>query len=289
MPTESLPDTDAPGSPLHRVDFPDDPRIADYRCIRDRAMARARGLLVAEGRFVVRTLLEGSRFSPRSILVTDAAMRSLGDVLAPDSRSCPVYVASQSVMNAVAGFDIHRGCLAVAERGPDLRPQALIESDRGRASILLLLDGVNNHDNVGGVFRSALAFGAGGVLCSGDTVDPLYRKAIRVSMGAALRLPFSPVADLSETATMLKQAGYRLVALSAGKRAARLESAAPVRGQNQRVVLMLGSEGAGLGDEASSLADEVVRIPMRPGVDSLNVAAAAAIALWRFAPPDRLV
>ncbi len=255
----------------------------------DREMARSRGLLVAEGRFVVRTLLTATRFAPRSILLTQPALESLRDIVGTGHAPCPVYVASQEAMNEVAGFDIHRGCVAIAERGSPLGIDAIVEPKRDRASMIVLLEGVNNHDNVGGVFRSALAFGASGVLCAGATADPLYRKAIRVSMGAALRIPFACVDDLSEVAATLGRAGYRLVALSTDPGAVRLHGIESKETKASRLVLMLGSEGSGLSREVLSLADAVVRIPMALGVDSLNVAAAASIALWRFAPPEALV
>ena len=171
-------------APLY-IDALDDPRVADYRHIADARYLQARSLFVAEGRLVVTRLLDLPQWTTRSILVTKAAAESLGATL--DRTSTPVYVAEQSQMNAIAGFDIHRGCLALAARQPD-RPlgRALTE----RVHRVLILEGVSNPDNVGGLFRSAEAFGVDLVVLGPGCGDPLYRKAIRTSMASTLSVPF---------------------------------------------------------------------------------------------------
>src|SRR5213594_1168362 len=165
---------------VERVRDADDPRLADYRELRDGERRRRAGTFVAESRQVVRRLL-GSRFRARSVLATEAAAADLRDVLAD---GLPVYVAPEETLGRVVGFNFHRGCLAVGERGAELPLDALLDT-----RLLVVLEGVTNPDNVGGVFRNAMAFAAGGVLLAPGCSDPLYRKAIRVSMGGTLVVP----------------------------------------------------------------------------------------------------
>ncbi len=187
---------------LQRIDSPDDPRLADYRLTRDGDRLRARGVFIAEGRFVVRELLAGRcRYRARSVLLTEPAMESLAEVLPPigvpssSSTADPpeVFLASQPVMNAIAGFDIHRGCLALGDVGPPMSVAQLLASlpPPPAPTSICVLDDLTNHDNVGGIFRNAAALGCSAVILSERCCDPLYRKSIRVSMAAALKIPFA--------------------------------------------------------------------------------------------------
>lgn len=248
-----------------------DPRLDDYRNIPDPELLRRRGIFIAEGRHVVRRLLTGSRFAARSILVTPPALASLADVLGRFDR-LPVYVVGQDELNAVTGFNIHRGCLAVGAREPLPAWEALAAG----AARLLVLERVANADNVGGLFRSAAAFGVEAVLLGPACADPLYRKAIRTSMGATLRVPFATLGTWPSDLERLKALGVRLLACTPAADAEPLPGVAPP----PRTALLVGHEGEGLSAEAFAAADARLRIPMAPGVDSLNVATAAAIAMY---------
>lgn len=252
----------------------DDPRLDDYRNVPDPDLLRRRGIFVAEGRLVVRRLLEAPRFRTRSVLLTHAAYTGLADVVDrwPD---LPVYVVTQNAMNEITGFNIHRGCLAIGERPPATR----WIDDVQDASLVVVLERVSNADNVGGIFRSAAAFGADAVLLGPACADPLYRKAIRTSMGAALRVPFAWLQDWPADLARLQAVGFRLLALTPSEPAMPLRDIAPTA----RLALLVGHEGDGLSDEVRAAADLCARIPMAAGVDSLNVATAASVALYELA------
>jgi len=250
------------------VDDPADERIAAYRHVGDHEALRARGLFVAEGRLVVQRLLEDGRFAVESVLVTPAAQASLGAVL--DASRAPVLVCPATVLNAVTGYNFHRGCLALARRpaAPE-SVQALCGADR-----LLVLEGVGNPDNVGGIFRSALALGAGGIVLDERSGDPLYRKAIRTSMAATLRVPFAR-APLSDALAIMRSHGFQLLALTPSPDAGDVRDVIPAA----KTALLLGAEGGGLSNDALDSADIRVRIPIDAAADSLNVAVAAGIAM----------
>jgi tRNA G18 (ribose-2'-O)-methylase SpoU len=231
-------------------------------------------LFVAEGRLVVRRLLEASRFGARSVLVTDSAYRALDDVLR--DADVPVYCVPQALLNEIAGFNIHRGCLAIGERGPAADWRTLI----ARAQRLVLIERVGNADNVGSIFRNAAAFGVDGVLLEATTTDPLYRKAIRTSMGAALSMPFARLEPWREGLDCLRRQQVTLVGLTPGASADVGDIAIRIRGQ--RLGLLVGHEGEGLSASALEACDHLARIPMAGRVDSLNVATAAAVALYEF-------
>jgi tRNA G18 (ribose-2'-O)-methylase SpoU len=264
--------------PTEFIDDPADPRIAPFGEARDGERRHRDGLFLAEGRLLVRRLLESPRFPVHAVLATEIALQDLREPLG--SRDVPVFTASAETIRAIVGFKFHRGCLALGVRGAGTPPEALI-APAGRR-ILLALEGVADPDNVGALFRNAAAFGAAGVLLSSGCGDPLYRKALRVSMGATLALPFARVADWPDTLGALRRAGYRLVALCPGAEAADIgeEARAP---RAPRLALLLGAEGTGLSEATRAAADIEVRIPMAPGIDSLNVAAASGIALHRLA------
>jgi tRNA G18 (ribose-2'-O)-methylase SpoU len=264
--------------PVEMIHDPADPRIASFRDARDGDLRRREGLFLAEGRLLVRRLLESPRFPLHSVLLTPTALEGLREPLV--ARDAPVFAASVETIRAIVGFKFHRGCLALGVRGAGLPPGALIEP--GGRRTLLALEGVADPDNIGALFRNAAAFGAAGVLLSADCADPLYRKAIRVSMGATLALPFAGAADWPAALGALRDAGYRLVALCPGAQAEDIGEVARTP-RPPRLALLVGSEGAGLSEAARAAAHVEVRIPMAPGIDSLNVAAASGIALHRLA------
>jgi tRNA G18 (ribose-2'-O)-methylase SpoU len=252
-----------------------DPRLADFRMPRD-ADHRAQGIFVVEGRFAVRQLLGRARFATRALLTTASTLEGLRDLLAGRSAPVPVLVASHDVIRAVVGFKFHRGCLAVGERGHPVQPAALIEPPGPRT--LVVLERLVDPENVGAVFRNAMAFGADGVLLSPGCGDPLARKAIRASAGGTLRVPFAVVDDWPHGLIALRTAGHALIALAPAAAAA-LEDGAPIPA---RRAVLLGSEGYGLSPGCLGLAATALRIAMAPGVDSLNVATASGIVLHRL-------
>jgi tRNA G18 (ribose-2'-O)-methylase SpoU len=271
---------------LIRIDDTADPRLADYLGVSDPELATRNGLFIAEGRLVVRRLLAESRFATRSVLVTEPALAALAGVL--EARpALPVFVARQAVMNEMAGFDIHRGCLAIGERpvpiswrdvvsGPQIpKPKTQIPT------LIVVLERLANADNVGGVFRSAAAFGASGVLLDPVSTDPLYRKAIRTSMGAALQVPFARAEPWPEALHDLRGLGFAVIAMTPAPAAPALREVVPAVA-GRRVAIVLGHEGDGLTAGALAACELQARIPIGGDVDSLNVAAAAAIALYEF-------
>jgi tRNA G18 (ribose-2'-O)-methylase SpoU len=262
---------------IHRVDDLDDPRVAEYRNVPDPELLRTHGVFVAEGRQVVRHLLESPRFSTRSVLVSPAALAGLHDVLG-SRAALSVYVMDMERLTTLVGFNIHRGCLAIGERPP----AAQLDAWRREAAVsplIVAVERVGNADNMGALFRNALAFGAGGILLSPGCCDPLYRKSIRVSMGAALRLPFAVDSRWPEGIRTLQAAGARVLAMTPQRQARDLDGVLASLEPGTTVVLMLGHEGEGLSNAAMEAADEPVRIALAPGVDSLNVAIASAIGL----------
>jgi tRNA G18 (ribose-2'-O)-methylase SpoU len=285
-----------------RIDDPGDPRIAAYRNVPDPDLLFQEGLFVAEGRLVVRRLIEGQRFSVRSVMVTEAARASLSDVLTGRDE-LPVYVVAQAVMNGITGFNIHRGCLAIGQRP---RPRDWRDVMTG-ARRVIALERIANADNVGSVFRSAAAFGIDAVLLERTCTDPLYRKAIRTSMGAALAMPFATAEPWPDVLRQLSSASVgRVLSASAEATADRSSksegwsdplwtvvalttsaTAAPLREvaaaiSHRPVVILVGNEGEGLTEAALGACTHRARIPMTNGVDSLNVATAAAIAMYEL-------
>ena len=266
--------------PIEPVYDPRDPRLRDFHAVPDPVLLHRRGLFVAESRFVVRELLAHPRLTTRSLLATPAALDSLGDML--DARTLdtlPVYVAPPPVLKQVTGFRVHRGCLAIGER-----PPAATDADLpalAAARLVVVLEQVGNPDNLGSIFRNAAAFGARCVLLSPGCCDPLYRKAIRTSIGATLRIPHGGIPDWPDGLDRLRAHGYTTVTLAPDRDADELEALATA--PPPRTALLLGAEGAGLSDGAVARADRQVRIPIVEGVDSLNVATAAGIALYALA------
>ena len=264
----------------------DDPRLTDYRNVPDPALLAERGVFVAEGRLVVRTLLTSRRFSVRSLLVTDAAKLSLEDVLRSSEAAFPVYVASKALMSGVVGFNVHRGCLAIGVRPAESAVEAVLPPD-GTKALAIVLERVANADNIGGIFRNAAAFGADAVLLSPDCCDPLYRKAIRVSIGGTLAVPFARMEAWPAEVARLRERGFAVLALTPSRDAVDIDADGAPWSSRARLALLAGTEGSGLTAGALDLADYRVRIPMAPGADSLNIATALGIALHRLS--DRVL
>jgi tRNA G18 (ribose-2'-O)-methylase SpoU len=257
-----------------RIRSLEDERVAEYRRLSDPDWLRSAGLFVGEGRLVVRRLLPNPRFLTRSVLVTDAAFDSLRDVL--ERTTTDVFLVDQHTMNDVAGFNIHRGCLAMAERPAPLSLDDLMRTALGR---VVVLEGVNNPDNVGGVFRSAAALGVDAVVLGPACSDPLYRKSVRTSMAATLTVPFADAGAWPDAIGKLQAHGLRVFALTPASHALPLDR---VSRTLDRVAVLVGSEGAGLSQAAMDAADERVQIPMTARADSLNVTVAASIAMYWF-------
>jgi tRNA G18 (ribose-2'-O)-methylase SpoU len=255
-----------------RISALDDPRIAVYADVGHPDRLRAAGRFVAEGRLVVRRLVESRRFEVESVLVTPAALRDMADVL--ETGGWPIFVVSPSILQQLTGFDFHRGCLALAQRSGALGVGFFATARR-----LLALEAIGNPDNVGGLFRVAAAFAVDGMALSPACGDPFYRKAVRTSMGAVLRVPFAIAQRWPEDLESLRAAGLQLVALTPEARAEPLREFVATVEPGARLILMCGAEGAGLTPEALRMADRRVRIPIAPDVDSLNVVVAAGIVL----------
>jgi tRNA G18 (ribose-2'-O)-methylase SpoU len=263
---------------LESIERLDDPRISIYRDVKDPSLRDARGLFVVESRLCVRRLISASGFSVCSVLVTETALEALGDALSQLDEATPVYVASSTLLEKVVGYNLHRGCIALARRGAE---RSLVEILNRQPRLLVGLEQVANPENVGNVFRNAMAFGADAVLLSRDCADPLYRKAVRVSMGGTLLTPFAYLDSWSDAIEKLRVAGFATLALSTEARAIDLAALEGEGLANRRIALILGAESEGLDPATLAAVDFRVRIPMAAGVDSLNVATAAGIALSR--------
>jgi tRNA G18 (ribose-2'-O)-methylase SpoU len=265
----------APFFPVfERILTADDSRVADYRGLSDPDLLRSRKLFIAEGRTVVTRLIEDGQWTVRSVLVSDAARRDLEPVLAAIAARVPILVCETRFFLGMTGHDIHRGCLALIERPPPVPLEPVLAAAR----LAVVLEGVGNADNVGGVFRNATAFGVDVVMLSPTCCDPLYRKAIRTSMGASLRVPFVQLDEWPGALLHIRAAGFKLVALTPRRPSEPLETFAS-RLQPPKLALLVGSEGQGLTAAVESAADDRVRIPIARGVDSLNLAVATGIAL----------
>lgn len=258
---------------LERVRSPDDARLDEYRALRDVSLRRSleaeHGLFIAEGEKVIRRAVVAG-YPVRSMLMSPRWVDSLADVVA--DLEAPVYVADEALVESVSGFHVHRGALASMAR----RPLPSVEAVLDGATRLLVLEDVNDHTNVGAIFRNAAAFGMDAVLLSPRCADPLYRRSIKVAMGAVFAVPWTRLDDWAEAPTMLRAAGFQVLALTPAGEAVDLASVVLTK----QVALLLGSEGDGLSERWMRLADERVVIPMRGDVDSLNVAAASAVACY---------
>ncbi len=260
------------------IDDPADPRIADYRDLTDVVLRRVSepvgGLYIAESaKVLARALAAGHR--PRSVLVQEKWRAEATAILATAAvHDVPVYVTTAEVAEGITGYAVHRGLLASMHR-PAL--PSVADTVAG-ARLVLVLEDLVDHANVGAAFRGAAGLGADAVLVSPRCADPLYRRSVRVSMGTVFQVPWTRLPEWPDAGTRLHEAGLHLAALALAEDAVSLDEFAGAR--HPRVALMLGAEGDGLSRDALRAADSIVTIPMAGGVDSLNVAAASAVALW---------
>jgi tRNA G18 (ribose-2'-O)-methylase SpoU len=254
-----------------------DPRLGDYRDLRDvqlrQSMEAAHGLFLAEGEKVVRRAVAAG-FDVRSFLLAPRWLDGLADVMA--GTDAPCYVVSEALAEQVTGFHVHRGALASLAR----RPLPTVEEVLAGARTVVVCEDIVDHTNVGAIFRSAAAFGIDGALLSPRCADPLYRRSVKVAMGAVFALPWTRLTDWYDAVPHLSERGFTTVALTLGEDAVPLEEA--VAGL-EKVALLLGSEGHGLSTRWERSSDRRAVIPMRPGIDSLNVAAATAVACYETA------
>ncbi|MFG1398856.1 TrmH family RNA methyltransferase [Roseixanthobacter pseudopolyaromaticivorans] len=253
-----------------------DPRVADFLAVRERDLIGRKNRFIAEGEVVLRLLAPRADHRIAALLLSAASAARLADVIERLSDEVQVHVAAQAVMDAIVGFHIHRGILALVEPPPLPDPADLLASLPARALVVGLV-GISNHDNMGGIFRNAAAFGASAVLLDAGSCDPLYRKAIRVSVGASLIVPYARVASGGAMLEALEQAGFEIVSLSPSGASplSRLERGA-------RVAALFGTEGPGLPGDLLART-RTVSIPMAPGFDSLNVATTSGIVLHHLA------
>ncbi|WP_454886709.1 TrmH family RNA methyltransferase [Sphingomonas oryzagri] len=254
------------------VEHIDDPRIESYRDIRERDLVGRAGCFVAEGRVVIEKLVGAAGCRLDSMLIAAHRVESFADVLAKLDDATPVFVASQAVLDAIAGFALHRGLLAIGRRVDPPTAGQLLEGLPARADILVL-SGIANHDNMGGIFRNAAAFGIRAVLLDASCCDPLYRKAIRVSVGATLLVPYARVARGTDVLDMLDRHGFSPIALSPGG-----DDDLRYLPVAERNAVLLGAEGPGLAPHLLDRA-RTVRLSMADGFDSLNVATTSGIVL----------
>jgi tRNA G18 (ribose-2'-O)-methylase SpoU len=256
-----------------------DPRLDDYSRLTDVALRKVRepaeGLYIAESRKVIERALAAGHI-PRSVLCPTEWLESVLDIVA-DYPECPVFVGESSVLEEITGFHIHRGALASMHRPAERDVAALL----AQASTIVILEDVVDHTNVGAVFRSVAGLGADAVLVTPSCADPLYRRSIRVSMGTVLQVPWARIGAWDEATAMLHSLGFHIAALALSDDATDLRTFAASR--PEKVAIVLGTEGDGLSTAALASADSIVTIPMMRGVDSLNVAAASAVALYALA------
>ncbi|MDT3343699.1 TrmH family RNA methyltransferase [Microbacterium aquilitoris] len=256
-----------------RIDDPSDPRLSDYRGLTDTALRRIAepegGLYIAESAKVISRAV-GAGHRPRSVLVQEKWIDDVA-VLAGDA---PVYVVPDTVAEQVTGFAVHRGALAAMHRPVQPDPAQLLEHSR----TVVVLEDIVDHTNVGAAFRAAAALGADAVLVSPRCGDPLYRRSVRVSMGTVFQVPWARLPEWDAAAPLFAAAGVHLAAMALADDAVPLDDFAAAR--PDRLAILMGAEGEGLSASALAVSDSIVTIPMAGGVDSLNVASAAAVALW---------
>jgi tRNA G18 (ribose-2'-O)-methylase SpoU len=264
------------------VDDPADPRVRDYTSLTDMALRRVRepdeGLYLAESDKVIRRALAAGH-RPRSFLMAPRWLTDLADLVAEAERDgVPVYVGEPAVLQALTGFHLHRGAIAAMHR-PPLRPLHEVLAGARRVAVL---EDVVDHTNVGAMFRSAAGLGVDAVLVTPRCADPLYRRSVRVSMGTVFQVPWTRIDPWPEGVELLQRNGFTVAALALDDAAVSLDELAA--SAPERLARVLGSEGPGLDARTVASSDVVVRIPMAGGVDSLNVAAASAVAFWALRP-----
>ncbi|MGB7961512.1 MAG: RNA methyltransferase [Propionicimonas sp.] len=257
------------------IDSADDPRLSDYVSLREATMRRLletdRGIFIAEGAKVIRRAVEAG-YQPRSLLLARRWLDELADLVA--RLEAPVYLVSEALAEAVTGFHVHRGALASLHRSQRFTVDEVLAGQR-----VVVLEDLVDHTNVGAVIRNAAGLGWNGLLVSAHCADPLYRRSIKVSMGTVFSLPWARLSPGIDLVDALREAGFIVAALAVNEPAVELDEAAR-RLDGRRVAIVLGTEGAGLSQRVLQGADLVVTIPMTAGVDSLNVAAASAVACY---------
>jgi tRNA G18 (ribose-2'-O)-methylase SpoU len=258
---------------------PADPRLGDYAALTDARLRKRyeheRGVLIAEGPNPVRELVD-SPYPLRSVLVAEERVRFLASL--PRAREVPVYVLPRHVLYEVVRFRLHQGVLACGGRLPPAEPAQVVRS----AHRVTVLEGLNDHENLGSLFRTIRGLGGDGVLLGPGCADPLYRRSVRVSMGHVLHVPFARVPTIASGLASLHAAGFTTIGLTPDPTAVDLRDVEVA--DDERVALLLGAEGPGLSDAALDGVQRRVRIRMHAGVDSVNVAVAGAIALHALAP-----
>lgn len=262
-------------APVIEIDSADDPRLSDYVSLREATLRRLleteRGIFIAEGAKVIRRAVEAG-YQPRSFLLARRWLADLADLL--PGLDAPVYLVSEALAEAVTGFHVHRGALASMHRTQRFTVDEVLAGRR-----VVVLEDLVDHTNVGAVIRNAAGLGWDGLLVSAQCADPLYRRSIKVSMGTVFSLPWARLAPGVDLVDALRDAGFVVGALAVNEHAVELDEAAE-RLRGRRVAIVLGAEGAGLSQRVLTGADLVVTIPMAAGVDSLNVAAASAVACY---------
>ncbi|MER5863652.1 RNA methyltransferase [Kitasatospora sp. NPDC002040] len=260
---------------------PADPRLSDYTGLTDVELRRRRepaeGLFIAEGEKVIRRAVAAG-FRMRSMLLTAKWLDVMSDVIA--DTPAPVHVVEPDLAEAVTGYHVHRGALASMERAP-LRPAADLLADEGLRRVAVFED-IVDHANIGAAFRNAAALGVDAVLLTPRCADPLYRRAVKVSMGAVFQVPWTRLESWPADVDTLRSAGFAVAALCLSDRAITLDELAAR--DDSRLALVFGTEGDGIAPRTLAAVDLHVRIPMDAGVDSLNVAAASAVAFYATRP-----
>ena len=261
-------------SNIFPIDSLADPRIADYRDLKDRELSRAGGKFIAEGEWVVRRLL-ASEYPAESVLLAERVAAELAPLVPPD---VPVYVAPAELVSRIVGFRFHSGVIAVGRRRPAITLTELLPK-LGPTATLVVLPEITSTENLGGLLRIAAGFGADGVLLGERCCDPFYRQSVRVSMGAVFKLALVQSSDIAADLRGLGQAGFERIATVLDGAA---ESLSRETARSSRIALLLGNEAQGLAPHHVALCDRRVTIPMRLGTDSLNVTVAAGIFLYQF-------
>lgn len=267
--------------PIELISDRSDPRLGDYTDLTDVALRTSfeaeHGLYIAESAKVVRRALQAGH-RPRSLLMSAQwrdRMTDLIDEVESAGERVPVFIGDRALVEEIAGFNVHRGVLAAMERPAPASLDEVLAPGRRR---VVVLDGIVDHTNIGAIFRSVAGIGADAVLLSAQCADPLYRRSVRVSMGAVFQIPWTRLPDWPHGLRALQDRGFTVAAMALAPQAVPLDAFA--RQAPERLAIVLGSEGDGLGQAALDQADAIVTIPMAHGLDSLNVAAASAVAMW---------
>lgn len=257
-----------------QIENPADPRLRDYRDLTDVALRRVLepegGLYIAESaKVIARAIAAGHR--PRSVLVQEKWLTGVEALLPPETQ---VFVVAPEVAEALTGYAVHRGALAAMHRPPLPAVTEVIRDAR----LVVVLEDIMDHTNIGAIFRAAAGLGADAVLVTPRCADPLYRRSVRVSMGTVFQVPWTRLPEWHKARDVLHTEGFHIAGLALAEGAVSLDDF--VAAGHERVAVVFGAEGDGLSRRALDAADSIVTIPMTGGVDSLNVAAASAVALW---------